>query len=136
MVKENSIMAVKLNPQAKVTLSGPALWLRLEGLTVLITAVVLYAQQEAGWLLFALLLLTPDLAMLPYLINPRLGALVYNVVHSYVLPLTLAAVAYVGGVPTLLPLALIWLAHIGMDRTAGYGLKYGDAFKHTHLQEV
>lgn len=129
-------MTAKLNSQTTLTLSGPGLWLRLEGLTVLLTAVVLYAQLEAGWLLFALLLLTPDLAMLPYLINPRVGALVYNVVHSYVLPLALAAVAYVGGFPTLLPLALIWLAHIGMDRTAGYGLKYGDAFKHTHLQEV
>lgn len=129
-------MTAKLNPQTTLALSGPGLWLRLEGLTVLLTAVVLYAQLEAGWLLFALLLLTPDLAMLPYLINPRLGALVYNVVHSYVLPLALAAVAYVGDFPTLLPLALIWLAHIGMDRTVGYGLKYGDEFKHTHLQEV
>ena len=129
-------MTAKFNSQATVTLSGPSLWLRLEGLTVLLTAVVLYAQLEAGWLLFALLLLTPDLAMLPYLINPRLGALVYNAVHSYVLPLALAAVASLGSFPTLLPLALIWLAHIGMDRTAGYGLKYGDAFNHTHLQEV
>ena len=130
------MMTAKLNSQATVALSGPALWLRLEGLTVLITAVLLYAQLEAGWLYFALLLLTPDLAMLPYLINPRLGALAYNVVHTYVLPLALAVVAYLGGYPTLLALALIWLAHIGMDRTVGYGLKYGDEFKHTHLQEV
>ena len=129
-------MTAKLNPQATVALSGPALWLRLEGLTVLITAVLLYAQLEAGWLFFALLLLTPDLAMLPYLINPRLGALAYNVVHTYVLPLALALVTYLGGYLTLLALALIWLAHIGMDRTVGYGLKYGDDFKHTHLQEV
>ena len=30
-------------------------------------------------------------------------------------------------------LALIWCAHIGMDRLLGFGLKYPDAFKHTHL---
>ena len=129
-------MATKSNAQLTVALSGPGLLLRLEGLTILITAVLLYAQLDAGWLYFALLLLTPDLAMLPYLINPRLGALAYNVVHTYVLPLALAVVAYLGGYPTLLALALIWLAHIGMDRTVGYGLKYGDDFKHTHLQEV
>lgn len=129
-------MAAKSNTSLTVALSGPGLLLRLEGLTILITAVMLYAQLDAGWLYFALLLLTPDLAMLPYLINPRLGALAYNVVHTYVLPLALAVVAYLGGYPTLLALALIWLAHIGMDRTVGYGLKYGDDFKHTHLQEV
>ena len=130
------MMATKSNAQLTVALSGPGLLLRLEGLTILITAVMLYAQLEYSWLYFALLLLTPDLAMLPYLINPRLGALAYNVVHTYVLPLALAVVAYLGGYPTLLALALIWLAHIGMDRTVGYGLKYGDDFKHTHLQEV
>ena len=129
-------MATKSNTPLTVALSGPGLLLRLEGLTILITAVLLYARLDAGWLYFALLLLTPDLAMLPYLINPRLGALAYNVVHTYVLPLALAGVAYLGGYPTLLALALIWLAHIGMDRTVGYGLKYGDEFKHTHLQEV
>lgn len=129
-------MTAKLNIQPRVTVSGPGLWLRVEGLTVLITAVLFYAQLEYGWLSFALLLLAPDLAMLPYLINPRLGALIYNVVHTYALPLAVAAVAYLGGFPTLLALALIWLAHIGLDRTVGYGLKYGDDFKHTHLQEV
>lgn len=129
-------MATKSNAQLTVALSGPGLLLRLEGMTILITAVMLYAQLEYSWLLFALLLLAPDLAMLPYLINPRWGALAYNAVHTYVLPLALAVVAYLGGYPTLLALALIWLAHIGMDRTVGYGLKYADDFKHTHLQEV
>ena len=33
-------------------------------------------------------------------------------------------------------LALIWVAHIGMDRLMGYGLKYPSAFKDTHLQHV
>ena len=28
---------------------------------------------------------------------------------------------------------LVWLAHIGMDRLLGYGLKYDDHFQHTHL---
>jgi hypothetical protein len=34
---------------------------------------------------------------------------------------------------TALRLALVWFAHIGMDRALGYGLKYDDAFTHTHL---
>ena len=30
-------------------------------------------------------------------------------------------------------LALVWLAHIGLDRLLGMGLKYNDRFAHTHL---
>ena len=37
---------------------------------------------------------------------------------------------------TAAKVALIWLAHIGMDRLLGYGLKYPSAFKDTHLQRV
>jgi hypothetical protein len=108
----------------------------LEGLVLFCSGIFLYAQTEASWLLFALLLLAPDLAMLPYLINPHLGSLSYNVVHTYALPLALAVAAYQWEWPLPLALALIWLTHIGMDRMIGYGLKYRDNFKHTHLQEV
>jgi hypothetical protein len=33
-------------------------------------------------------------------------------------------------------LAMIWLAHVGIDRALGYGLKYGDAFNATHLGRI
>ncbi len=36
----------------------------------------------------------------------------------------------------LLALSITWVAHIGMDRTLGYGLKYQTNFKDTHLQKV
>jgi hypothetical protein len=32
--------------------------------------------------------------------------------------------------------ALIWLAHIGLDRALSFGLKYPTFFKDTHLQRV
>jgi hypothetical protein len=40
------------------------------------------------------------------------------------------------GSQLLLSAALIWLAHIGMDRALGYGLKYPTTFKDTHLGHV
>jgi hypothetical protein len=33
----------------------------------------------------------------------------------------------------LLPVALIWANHIGVDRLLGYGLKYAEGFGWTHL---
>lgn len=129
-------MTTNTNTQTVVPTSGPSFLLRLEGLTILCTAVVLYYQLDYSWLLFAVLLFAPDLAMLPYLLSPRWGAWSYNMVHTYFVPLALAVAAYLWSMPMVLAVALIWLAHIGMDRTVGYGLKYADNFKHTHLQEV
>ncbi len=71
--------------------------------------------------------------MLGYLRNPRLGAMLYNLGHSTILPFALIGPGFVLSHPTALAIGLIWLAHVGFDRAAGYGLKYADAFKHTHL---
>jgi len=108
-------------------------WLRIEGLAVLLATLFCYQQQRASWLLFVALFLAPDLFMLGYLAGPRIGAAAYNIVHSYVLPLGLAAFALLDHRPALLPYVLIWMAHIGADRALGYGLKYSSAFGHTHL---
>jgi hypothetical protein len=107
--------------------------LQAEGLAVFVLSLLLYRYSGASWWLFAALLLTPDLAMLPYLFNPRVGAAAYNLAHNYVLPLALAAIAIASHNQRLLPYLLIWTTHIGMDRMLGYGLKYPSGFKQTHL---
>jgi Domain of unknown function (DUF4260) len=107
--------------------------LRAEGALVLAAASLGYAQTGSGWGLFALLFLAPDLFMLGYLHGSRIGALVYNIGHSYLTPALLAAGGWLAGAPVALAVALIWVAHIGFDRMLGYGLKYGGGFKLTHL---
>jgi hypothetical protein len=112
------------------------LWLRLEGLTALTLSVLLYTYHGQGWLLFGILLLAPDLSMLGYMRGPRIGAVVYNLFHSYTAPLLLAASAHLGGWPSALAVALIWVAHIGLDRMLGYGLKLPTSFRDTHLGQI
>ena len=119
-----------------LTIARPRVLLRLEGAAVLALAVAGYRASGGNWWLFALLLLAPDLAVLGYLAGNRVGAATYNLVHTYVLPLALLGYGLWGASPLALSLALIWLAHIGMDRTVGYGLKYATAFKDTHLGRV
>ena len=114
----------------------PSLLLRCEGLAVLIAAVVLYAHADFGWLLFVVLILAPDLSALGYLAGPRVGAASYDLVHTHVLPVALGAGGVVSDTDWAMQIALIWLAHIGMDRAVGYGLKYPTGFKDTHLQRV
>ena len=108
-------------------------WLRAEGLSVLTLSVLLYWRSGSSWWMFAGLLLTPDLSMLPYLLNARVGSISYNIVHSYLLPLGLATVVIAANRVGILLILFIWTAHIGMDRFLGYGLKYPTAFGDTHI---
>ena len=117
-------------------LARPAALLRVEGATMLAGSVLLYWTGGGSWWLFALLLLAPDLSMLGYLAGPRVGAVAYNVFHSYPLPAALGLVGLFVGAPLAVSVALVWFAHISMDRLMGYGLKYSTGFKDTHLQRI
>jgi len=112
---------------------APKLLLRLEGAAALAACVYAYSLVGGEWGLFALLFLTPDLFMLGYLASAKWGAAAYNVGHSYLSPGALALAGLMWGAPILVSIALIWAAHVAFDRAVGYGFKYSDAFKHTHL---
>jgi hypothetical protein len=114
----------------------PAVLLRLEGAAVLAASIALYADGDWSWLAFVLLLLAPDVSMLGYLGGPRTGMVVYDLVHFAALPIALGTAGVLGDSGVAVQLALIWLAHLGMDRMLGYGLKYPTSFSDTHLQRV
>jgi len=115
---------------------GARTLLRLEGLTLFIGMTVLYAVWEGSWWVYAILFLAPDLSFLGYLAGPRLGAIVYNTAHSYMAPMTLMVTGFAVESPLVLSIAMIWLAHIGIDRALGYGLKYNVGFGFTHLGRI
>ncbi|QPC85126.1 DUF4260 domain-containing protein [Phototrophicus methaneseepsis] len=119
-----------------MTFSQPRLLLHLEGLALLIAIGLVYGQFSGDWLMFALLLFVPDVSMVGYLVNTRVGATVYNLAHFVVFPLILIGLGVSLPHPILVSVGLIWLAHIALDRTLGYGLKYNTAFKDTHMQHV
>ena len=118
------------------SLSLPNLLLRVEGAALFAAGIVIFAQQGGAWWVFALLLLTPDLAMLPYLFSPRAGAISYNIIHTIALPLLFLLIGAGAESSAIVQAAAIWLSHIGMDRVVGYGLKYVSGFKDTHMQRV
>jgi hypothetical protein len=115
--------------------SSPVQWLlRIEGLAMAAISVVLYARTGASWWLFAALWLAPDLSMLGYLGDrPCRAARIYNAVHTYTVPIVLALAGLLVNAHLIVPVALIWVNHIAVDRLLGYGLKYGDGFGYTHL---
>jgi Domain of unknown function (DUF4260) len=121
---------------SKNFLVNPVLLQRLEGLVVFIAGLCGWLFWGASWWLFLLLLLTPDLSMLGYLLNARVGAALYNLVHSYPLAAVLLTAGLWFGVPLLSFAAVIMLAHIGWDRMLGYGLKFPSSFHDTHLGRI
>lgn len=103
---------------------------------MLVATVASYWWLDASWLLFAVLILTPDLSMLGYLAGPRVGAVAYNVFHSLIGPLALFALGLAAGLLWAAPVATIWLAHIAADRMLGYGLKLASDFSQTHMGPI
>src|SRR5204862_8355655 len=112
---------------------GARTLLRLEGLTLFACMTLLYAVWDGSWWVYAILFLAPDLSFAAYLAGPRAGAIVYNAAHSYLAPVALMTAGLAMASPLVLSIAMIWLAHIGIDRALGYGLKYQAGFAFTHL---
>jgi hypothetical protein len=111
----------------------PRQFLRVEGLTVLTLAVGVYLTLDGPLWLLAVLALAPDLSMLAYLAGPRVGSLGYNLFHTYTAPLALGGIGYWFDARLAVLVAVIWTAHIGVDRLVGYGLKFESGFRDTHL---
>ena len=109
------------------------LLLKLEDAAKLIAAYWLSVYLGNAWWLFFAWLLAPDISMIGYAVNTKVGALLYNLAHHQ----GLALVIVIGGIyltaPALTFSGIILFGHSVMDRLLGYGLKYPDDFKHTHL---
>lgn len=110
--------------------------LRLENFALAVIALYAYHVFGFSWATFGIFILAPDLAMLGYLINPKIGAICYNIAHSWILACGLILTAYLLQNDILMIAGLILAAHIGIDRAIGYGLKHYSGFKDTHLAGV
>ena len=108
-------------------------WLRLEGAAVFIAGLAAYGWLGGPWLLVIPLLLLPDVSAIGYLRDPRVGAFTYNLVHNWAFGLGLLAAGLAFGSVPIEILGIVAIAHTGMDRAVGYGLKLPTSFQDTHL---
>jgi len=110
--------------------------LKIEELFMFALGLYLFSILNMSWWWFIALILLPDIGMLGYTINSKVGAIVYNICHHK----GLAILIYFLGIyfeSELLKLTgIILFAHASMDRIFGYGLKFKDAFANTHLGRI
>jgi len=112
------------------------LLLHIEGLMVLALSIYFYSYLQFSWIAFVIMLFAPDLSALGYLKNNQVGSVVYNLFHTYSIPVAIIIFSMLVHSYIFLMVSLIWVAHIGMDRMLGYGLKYPTKFQDTHLNRI
>lgn len=110
--------------------------LKIEELAQFVLGIALFSRLDMAWWWFPTLILLPDFGMLGYAFNTKIGALVYNIFHHKAIGIAFVLVGmfYLGEIYTLI--GIILFSHSAMDRIFGYGLKYPDSFRHTHLGKI
>jgi hypothetical protein len=110
--------------------------LRLEEFCIFLFSIYLFSTLDYSWWLFPLLLFVPDISMIGYLRDSKLGAIIYNFVHFRALALFLFVFGIYTSAPLISLFGAIMFAHSSLDRAFGYGLKFSDSFGHTHLGRI
>jgi len=107
--------------------------IKLEELGQFLLSIILFHQLDFAWWVFLACLLLPDHSMIGYVFNTKTGAMIYNFFHHKLLAILVFAVGLWLEHPGVTLAGVILFGHSAMDRMFGYGLKYTDDFKHTHL---
>lgn len=107
--------------------------LTLEEAGQFILSAFLFYQTNYSWWVFPACILLPDISMLGYVINTKTGAILYNIFHHKLVAVLILLLGYFMKIDVLVLVGIIMFGHSAMDRIFGYGLKYFDNFKHTHL---
>ncbi|MDW8570038.1 DUF4260 domain-containing protein [Staphylococcus shinii] len=111
-------------------------FIKLENIFVFLVTMIVYLMFGFSIWMFLLFLLVPDIFMVGYMINKEIGSKVYNVGHTYIVPILFVLLYLIFNEGLLLQIALVWLAHISMDRSFGFGLKYASDFNETTIQKI
>ncbi len=110
--------------------------LRAESVAIGAVGVVLWFAQGGNLIWLVPAWLAPDLSIAGYIAGPRVGAVVYNLAHNLVVALAVLGLGFLIASPPLVLAGAILIAHIGLDRTSGFGLKYATSFQDTHLGRI
>ena len=110
--------------------------LKLEELAMMLLGIFAFFQLSFSWWWFLVLFFLPDVGMIGYLINNKIGAYLYNIFHHKAVAIIIYLVGFVFQVEIVQLVGIILFSHSSFDRMLGYGLKYENGFKFTHLGEI
>ena len=106
---------------------------------LLVASIAVFVNVDAGWWVFPVFAIGPDLAFLAGIGQtgtlahgqmPSRAVPFYHALHRVYGPIALGLLATIGLLPpALLVGALVWGVHIFLDRAIGYGLRTPDGFQ-------
>ena len=107
--------------------------IKLEELAMLALSIYALYLFKSPWWYYLLLFLGPDISMIGYAAGNKTGAIAYNIFHHK----GVAVAVFIAGLVLdhfeLQVAGIILFGHSSMDRAFGFGLKYKECFKYTHL---
>jgi len=110
--------------------------IQLEEIAMLGLGIVGFSLLSLPWWIFLALFLAPDIGMLGYVINNKIGAFCYNVFHHKGLAIIIYGIGIYLSKEYIQLTGIILFSHAAFDRVFGYGLKLEKGFKYTHLGKI
>lgn len=110
--------------------------IKLEEIAMLVGSILALIYFKVEWWYYLILFLGPDVSMIGYLAGNKVGAACYNTFHHKGIAVALFVAGFFYNRPLLLITGIILFGHSSMDRMLGYGLKYNEGFKFTHLGSI
>lgn len=107
--------------------------LKLEELGQFLLAILIFSQLDYAWWVFPACIFLPDLSMVGYIANPKIGAWIYNFFHHKLVAVAVFSLGFGPENSLFILIGVILFGHSALDRIFGYGLKFNDDFKNTHL---
>ncbi|WP_103069514.1 DUF4260 domain-containing protein [Aquimarina sediminis] len=107
--------------------------LQLEEIAMLGLGVCTFSVLSYPWWLFLVLFMLPDIGILGYIINTKVGTLSYNLFHHKGVAILIYGFGFYMSTEALQLVGVILFSHAAFDRVLRYGLKYEKGFKFTHL---
>ena len=110
--------------------------LKLEELALFLLSLYALYTMHAQWWIFLLLFIGPDISMLGYSAGNTIGAISYNLFHHKGVAVVFFIAGWVLENWGLQITGIVLFGHSSMDRMFGYGLKFFEGFKFTHLEKI
>lgn len=105
------------------------IFLKIESTVIVLFSLAAFFYLGGKWWLLILGFIAIDLSMIGYLFGNKIGAGVYNLFHIYGWGLAVVFVGFIADYSLLMQFGIVWVFHIGLDRTLGFGLKPEKGFK-------
>lgn len=110
--------------------------LKLEELAMLLLGIYVFGFLHYDWWVFFAFFLAPDVGMIGYALGKQVGAFTYNLLHHKGLAIFIYLAGFFFIREDLQLIGVIMFSHAAFDRLLGYGLKYEEGFRFTHLGKI